>query len=276
MEVTKFCFFRKSQPVIEYEKRKLPDRFSLPNSFDIQNRKRLKTLSNHAFVRKSKRSEIAFSRKSIETRSSKNLENVSKRVEIEKAISKQDSHLLISSKEISLPKEALICCAVCETETAQSDSFGPPTCVKCRQFFITHVFKPGTLTCTDNLIWKSIPAVHLLKCRKCRFDKCIQVGMGVKATDMKSCLICKTIEFKIGINHSIQSCKNCGKFYSKFKDNWVRRAEFICLNGDECFEKGTINKNNCFKCRMTNFENLFKETQQIGRIKYQNYIACHG
>merc|ERR1712032_445096 len=63
-------------------------------------------------------------------------------------------------------------CGVCGTIAPGYNLYGSSTvCLKCRQFFIRSAKSNASFSCAGGSL------CDITKCRRCRFDKCLSVGM---------------------------------------------------------------------------------------------------
>lgn len=179
-----------------------------------------------------------------------------------------DGDLVENNVETSAAKaKKLEYCLVCEC------SLGPNVnnsicgsgrvCGGCREFFKRSRIDGDRYECTQGNYSCNILVANRTRCRKCRLNKCLRVGMA--HTDLKkektessrhSDLVCSICDDQgANIHYGIPACLRCFKFYSTHKrDNG---SKLVCLKDENCkITKGLNNK--CSKCRYEKFSRKIK------------------
>ena len=67
-------------------------------------------------------------------------------------------------------------CRVCTTTKCVGIHYGSITCRNCAKFFVSHILNYNSLKCKNNFNC-NITFINKNKCSKCRYDKCVNIGM---------------------------------------------------------------------------------------------------
>lgn len=179
---------------------------------------------------------------------------------IRKSISAERSKTRVCDDPNKSSKSIRKTCPVCEKSPVVTNFYGPGVCHNCRCFFMRISLDTGRLKCSkkgecdvkqQNKNFKS--------CKKCRFDKCINVGMEFKRmrniNHLKknpTCEVCRSKSF-VGVHYGLDMCIKCAKWYSGIQKKSLIKRFKCSKNGNGSTNKCDQNENydikKCSKCR---------------------------
>nr|ASL70486.1 nuclear receptor [Brachionus rotundiformis] len=159
-------------------------------------------------------------------------------------------------------------CPVCESLESKTSIYGPDVCINCRSFFKRTYPIRESLECETN---GRCNCVGLrIACRKCRFKKCLSVGMRFKvgrrgrplraynrwpsAPEGSICVGCEISDSTVRYHYGKLMCIKCAKWYSGCRYDVLKVKRFKCINTDpiyqnRCYELFGAELNRCSKCR---------------------------